>query len=696
MEFSFDRVACLNIRRSLSKEWLLTNGTGDYASGTVPYCPTRKYHGLLVANVQNPPGRHVLLSTTEDSIAGGGKEFFFSTRKHPNVFHPRGHEYLHDVSLHDWPVFTYRVGNLTIKRELILLRQKSTLILKYTVEGDDNALPALTLRVRPLFALRHFHTLTRAEGQASHHVGTYYNGIVVTPTNNLPRVHFFAQQAAHVVKHPDWYFNVEYLVEQERGFPFEEDLFAPGCLEVPITLGDSIYLCASTESPDAVCGTTRGSTLADLWKNESERRNALCMYTESLIGQLQRQGASFMVSREARTKEAAQEASINVIAGYHWFDAWGRDTFIALPGLTFCAGRKTKGLRILESVTKSIKNGLVPNMFHEGSGPHAYNSIDASLWYIWSVQKLLETMPGHEGWILEKLWGAIQEIIETYKGGVHPNLFVDEDGLLYAGTEDTQLTWMDAHAYGKPVTPRHGCAVELNALWYNALAFADYLAQLYGDPSPMSDQDLLRLRKAFTQKFWVNSNGGYLADVWHPSGADTSIRPNQILAVSLPYPILDEELQANVVECVRNNLLTPYGLRTLSPAHPSYRNFYEGNPDERDSAYHQGTVWPWLLGHYTEALLRTAWDTEGAVRNLLDTIEPLFSVHLLDAGIGGISEVFDASPPHRPNGCINQAWSVAEVLRSLTMLKNAAPDVYTSWEEMVLYRLQDPKGSQGR
>ncbi len=697
MEFSFDRIACLNIRRSMHKEWLLTNGTGDYASGTVPYCPTRKYHGLLVANMHNPPGRHVLLSTTEDSIAGGGKEFFFCTRKHPNIFHPRGHEYLHDVCLHDWPVFTYRIGDLNITREIVLLRKKSTVILKYTITGSGQ-LPPLTLRVRPLLALRHFHTIARAEGREQPHVTAYHNGMCVAASQDL-QVHVFTQDTATVQHSADWYYNVQYIVEEERGFPAEEDLFAPGFFELPISLGQALYVCASTESPEKVCATTRGSTLQELWKNETDRRRTLCSYTETLIGQLRRQGANFLVSREARNVKGTQElaeAPINVIAGYHWFDAWGRDTFIALPGLTFCAGRKTKGLRILESVTKSIKNGLVPNMFHEGDGPHAYNSIDASLWYIWSVQKLLDAMPGHEGWILEKLWEAIQEIIATYKGGVHANLFVDEDGLLHAGNEHTQLTWMDAHAYGKPVTPRHGYAVELNALWYNALAFADYLAQLFGDPSPMNDQQLLRLRKAFTQRFWVDSDGGYLADVWYPYGQDRSIRPNQILAVSLPYPIIDEDLQAHVVECVRNNLLTPYGLRTLSPAHQSYRNFYEGNPDERDSAYHQGTVWPWLLGHYTEALLRTAWDTDGAVRSLLDTIEPLFSVHLFDAGIGGISEIFDASPPHRPNGCINQAWSVSEVLRSLTMLKNAAPAVYAAWEETVLKKLQEPKGSQGR
>ncbi len=672
MKFCFDRVACLNIRRSLGKEWLLANGLGDYSSSTIPYCNTRKYHGLLVVNLPKLKGRHVLLSTTEDSLIGANKEFFFSTRKHPDVYFPCGHEYLQFVSVNDWPKFSYRIADLTITREIVLVRNRSLLLMKYVAQCD-HSIPPLTLRIKPLLAYRHFHRLMHKNNNVQQALQVQSDGISILPYDHMPALHMKGKGNLQIDTTFDWYHDVEYFVEAERGFPANEDLFKPAFFDFSLKLNEPIYLAASTDEIS--------EDLELLWDEETQARSNLTQVASDLIGQLTRQGSTFMIT--------PPHGLLEVLAGYHWFDAWGRDAFISLPGLTFCAGRTSKGKRVLESATKSIKHGLVPNIFGASEDSHAYNSIDASLWYIWAAQKLLQYQPEEEEWLKTNIWPAIKGIIAAYMSGNHQYISVDADGLLHAGDENTQLTWMDAQVNGKPVTPRFGCPVEINALWYNALAFAEYLATRFKEDAPVSSKYLRNMRIEFKKRFWVEDWGGYLADVWRENDCDISIRPNQIFAVSLPYPILEDDLHANVVECVRNKLLTPYGLRTLTPTHPYYCSAYQGSSEVRDNAYHQGTVWTWLLGHYTEALLRTAWDIDGAVKSLLDTLAPLFTEHLLDAGIGTLSEIFDASAPHRPNGCISQAWSVAEVLRSLLMLKEAAPEIYEAWEKPILLTLNN-------
>ncbi len=664
MKFCFDKAECQNIRKALRKEWLLTNGRGDYSSSTILYCNTRKYHGLLVAGLSSPPGRHVLLSTTEESVLAGGKEFFFSSRKHPGVYFPRGHENLVSMETGEWPHFRYKVGDLSVERELALVRGRTMLLFRYTVSCNGEH-PPLTLRIKPLLAYRSFHELTHENPDLQVRVHPSPGGFKIQPYNSMPPLFMQVQGNFEFFPGPDWYRNVDYLIEEERGFPHLEDLFMPGVFDIAMTPGEPILMAASTQHID--------EPLEELWADETARRKTLCAVSGQILSHFVRQGSRFLVS--------TPEGEHSVIAGYHWFDAWGRDALIALPGLTFCAGRLSKGTRVLESIGKTINNGLVPNCFANAGDAHAYNSVDASLWYVWAVQKLLHHLPDHIEWVYDHAWRAIKEIIDSYKNGVNPGIYMDGEGLLHAGNAQTQLTWMDAQVNGIPVTPRHGCPVEINALWYNALAFADHLASRFEDRRYNFTNLLRDLRSNFRRRFWVSRGGGYLGDVWRDGHLDTSIRPNQIFAVSLPYPVLEEDYQPFVVECVRNNLLTPYGLRTLSPGSQGYEPSYEGPPAKRDAAYHQGTVWPWLLGHYTEALLRVAWDTDEAARSLLATVRPLFSEHLRDAGLGCVSEVFDGSPPHKPGGCIAQAWSISECLRLLRLLQLAAPTVYAEWEE---------------
>lgn len=679
MRFTYDKAACQNTRRALRKEWLLTNGLGDYSSSSIIYCNTRKYHGLLVA--ASPNGREVLLSTMEESVFGGGKEFFISTRQHPSVLYPEGYQYLEKFDLDAWPQFTYRVGDVRIRREMLLLQGVTRLLLRWSIKGAESSgkMPPLTLRLKPLLAYRGFHQLTHANAQIRPTTVSAPGGFGISPYEGMPPLYFQAGSAHTFIPKPDWYKDVEYFQEHERGFEFSEDLFQPGIIEIPLPPlpeGGDIYLAVGTEELPLA-----GDELAKLWQEASSLRLELRKETPGFIGHLARRGQDFCVVDTNGTPQ--------IIAGYHWFDAWGRDTLIALPGLAFYGGRTEFGLDVLKAAAASIKDGLVPNMFGD-NGHHAYNSADASLWYAFAVQCYLKENPDGYEWIRENAWPALKNIVGGYRKGPGMGIYVDEDGLLHAGDFNTQLTWMDASVNGKPVTPRNGCPVELTALWYNTQAFVDHLAKKFGEPEWECYDDLLKLRRSFFEHFWVSRDGGYLGDVWRDGVLDQAIRPNQILAVSLPYRVLQEQYRPAVMKCVKDNLLTPYGLRTLAPGAANYKPHYQGSPEERDSAYHQGTVWPWLLGQYTDGLLRVSWDINRAAKSLLTKTMPLFADHLSDAGIGSISEVFDGNPPVLPNGTIAQAWSVAECLRMLITLKRVAPDVYSEWEHMLAERLATP------
>ncbi len=669
MKFRFNKPTCQNIRKSLRKEWIETNGLGDYASSSLICCNTRKYHGLLVADLEQPVGKHVLLSTLEESLLVGDRELFFSCRKHPGVYYPRGHEYLHEMEIGEWPIFRYRLGEVTLCRELMLIPGRRLLIVRYEVRGAGPDTPPMSLRVKPLLAFRHADHLTHANPDLRPETFSAPSGFSVRPYPALPPLFMQAQGEAIFDALPDWYRTVEYLVEQERGFAYQEDLFQPGVFDIRLVPGKPVYLTASTEAIRTAHGQ---DVIGAIWRQEAERRLEKARSTETLEGHLAHEGEKCLIRRSGG--EPA------VVAGYHWFGSWGRDTLIALPGLTFYAGRPDTGADVLARMGAAARDGRIPNCF-SADGNHAYNSVDASLWYVWAVQQMLRVLPDRKGFVREHCWPVIKAVIDAYGGGRVPLVSRDAEGFLSVGTPETQLTWMDATVDGRPVTPRHGQPVEISALWYNALAFADSLAKTFGEPE-WRQAGLDGMRAVFAKRHWVHDeqNGDFLADVWREGDVDTRVRPNQLFAISLPYPVLEEEYYANVLSRVRRCLLTPYGLRTLAPSAPDYRSLYEGGPAQRDGAYHQGTVWPWLLGAYGEALLRTAWDVPGSTRELLRTLRPLFAQHLGDAGMGSVSEIFDGDPPHLPNGCIAQAWSVAECLRLLHLLREAAPEVYAEWE----------------
>ena len=665
MDFNFDKAQCQNLRKSLRFEWLETNGLGDYASSSIVGCNTRKYHGLFVGNLDKPAGRYVLLSALEEEVVENGAKFPISSRQHPGNFYPHGHEYLRGVTIGAWPRFRYRVGDIILTREILMPRGRHCTLTRYSAEQRGSTRPDLKLIVRPLLAYRNFHQLTKANMDLRVKTWPAPSGFKIAPYEGMPELYMQTDAAFAFYPSPDWYYNVEYLMEHERGFSFTEDLFMPGEFELSLSPDKPAILCVS---PDAPCNA---DGLARLWDDETKRRLAKESSAQNIAGHLAREGEKFLFcdSRNGRS----------VMAGFPWFDAWGRDTMIALPGLTFCADRAQDGVDILNQTAQNMKGGIVPNVYAADGESHSYNSADASLWYVWAVQQMVKLLPTGLGMTKEHCWQAVRDIIAAYSTGRAPGTRMDDAGLLFTGSPDTQLTWMDATVNGRPVTPRWGCAVELNALWYNALCFENKLATTFGG-NPMWDKALIAgLKKEFIRRFW-DDRRGYLADVWRPEGADWSFRPNQIFAASLPEPLLERPEAAEMVGRVRTALLTPYGLRTLSPADPAYRSRYEGSPEERDSAYHQGTVWPWLLGAYTDAVMYSMWDHDIASRHILDTITPLLGKHLRDYGVGSIPEIFDAAPPTRPNGTPFQAWSVAEVLRALRTIQLAAPGEYRRWE----------------
>ena len=646
---------CANLGASLEREWLDTNGLGGYASSTVLNCNTRKYHGLLIANLDIPQGRHVILSSLEESVLLGKEETFLSMHKYPFVYHPRGDRYIDEFRLDVHPGFTYRIGEIVVKKDLMLVHHENTLLVRYRIESAPS--PVL-LRIKPLLAYRDIHDLSHENMFIRPKTYRIKNGFFISPYAGMPSLYAQTNRTSRFFPSPQWYKNCEYTKEQERGYPYQEDLFAPGLFEVSLPQGSEIIFYFSLRESQTKISST--------WEKEYQRRMDQTKVLDhhrdgTLIRRLYMPSNSFITSDG--------KGGHSIIAGYHWFYEWGRDTLISLPGLCFYTGRIKVGLEILRKIAEKRKQGLIPNCVSEDSKDMSYNSADASLWYFWCVQEFLKVTDDTEA-VKKYLWPVLVDILRQYYNGKPPFIELLPDGLLNVGNAETQLTWMDAKVDDRPVTPRNGCPVEINALWYNALCFVNGLSKKFGTKIEFDVKDVMECIKKSFEKFWIEEKG-YLADVWIPERniKDESVRPNQIFAVSLPHNPLQRQQMVKVVNKVTNELLTPYGLRTLSPLDPRYRGIYQGSVKKRDMAYHQGTIWPWLLGHYGDALLKVSQDRKAAMKTLKGILTNIGD-HLHNAGLGYVSEIFNGDPPHEPGGCIAQAWSVAEILRLSAEVEN--------------------------
>jgi predicted glycogen debranching enzyme len=659
MRFKVEDASCLRHEETLSLEWLETNGRGGYASSTILNCNTRKYHGLLVANLHTPMGRHVLLSRLEDSISVNGKECFLSCCQYPGVFVPGGRRFLSSFQLDECPRFVYETDHFRVRKSVMMMQGEDCVLVRYDVERCPDS---CILTLKPLMAYRGYHVLAVQNPYLRAETRAVRNGFVMEPYNGMPSICVRTNVTSKFLPSPVWYNHFEYEMERERGYDCHEDLFLPGIFEIPVKNGSTVIVSASlsesrrplkkkweVESARRVDEIREAEALVEDYKHEEDRANARDLILS---------GRQFLI----RTPSGRP----TVIAGYHWFTDWGRDTLISLPGLTFCSGRSQEGIAILISIGKHEKEGLLPNFFSDHGQDNAYNTVDTSLLYFWAVQQMLK-YTGETRIIREEIWPVLKSILRHYMEGTLFNIRMSENGLLHAGDEKTHLTWMDATVNGEPVTPRWGYAVEINALWFNAVCFADELARRFDEPEFHFHDLIEKIKKSFVDTFWIEGDD-YLGDVYCNGSLDRSIRPNQIVAVSLPSSPLTPDRWPGVVDRVRRQLLTPFGLRTLSPEDAKYEAHYGGGGPARDRAYHQGTVWPWLLAQFGEAYLRVAEDKAAAGTFLLDHLRRLVREHMPTAGVGFISEIFDGDPPHRPNGCVAQAWSSAGLIRLYSLL----------------------------
>jgi predicted glycogen debranching enzyme len=649
-----DESTCRDLDRARKLEWLETNGLGGYASSTIIGLNTRRYHGLLTAATKPPVGRFVLLSKIEETVVAGDRRWDLSVNQYLGAVHPQGHNHLAEVRLDPFPVFVYEIEGMRIEKNVFMAHGENSTVIQYEISG---AIPKgdCFLELRPMIAFRDYHSTTRRNDALDPAVRCEAGMATVAPYHGLPDLHF-GHDADSVEPSGNWYFNFEYGVERERGLDAREDLFNPFVLRFDLESRATATVIASTERRHAADADA-------LLRAETNRRSRIARNAPSddpLVQQLAIAADQFIVERGQGN---------TVIAGYHWFADWGRDTMIALPGLTLAAGRPGIARNILQAFIQSADRGMLPNRFPDAGETPEYNTVDATLWLFEAVRAYLQYTGDHE-FVLTGLYPKLREILDWHRRGTRYGIRVDADGLLACGEPGVQLTWMDAKIGDWVVTPRSGKPVEIQALWYNALQILRDLASRAGDSETAGSlRDLAQQAKSsFNAKFW-NPAEGCLHDVVDGDTADAAIRPNQIFAVSLRHSMLSLKRQRQIADRVQSELLTPLGLRSLSPRDLNYRPRYEGGVFERDSAYHQGTVWPWLMGPFISAYVKVHKGTETARREAARMLRP-FEEHLRSGMLGQVSEIADASSPYEPRGCAAQAWSVAELLRA------AVEDVY--------------------
>lgn len=643
MKMSFDKSITQNSDEAIRREWLETNGLGGWASSTISGAHSRRYHGLLVAATKPPVGRMVMLSKLDETIEIDGKRYELSANCYPGVVHPRGFEFLQSFEKEIFPQFEYEAGGVCLQKTIVALNGENTTVVLYEVLDAPGE---FELELQPFMAPRDYHSMSHAN-DAIRRDAEFNKGIFrVMAYDGVPEL-FIAVPGATFEAKQAWYHNFEYGIEQYRGLDFKEDLFTHGVFKRKLRKGDKLGVIVSIEPVE-------GRNAFELVRSEEQRRLKLLdllpvrdQFTETLA----LAADQFIVKRGEGLK--------TLIAGYHWFSDWGRDTMIALPGICLVTGRFDEARKILRAFAQSVSQGMLPNRFPDAGEHPEYNTADATLWFFVAIYKYLQ-YSHDEAVVREEFMPVLRDIIGWHDRGTRYNIHVDTDGLLYAGEVGVQLTWMDAKVGNWVVTPRQGKAVEINALWFNALAIYGHLADRLNLPAERFNERAAAVKEKFEETFWNEKVGG-LYDYINGEYRDDAIRPNQIFALSLPFQLLEGSRAESVLQLVEEKLYTPFGLRSLSSDHPAYRLHYGGDQLMRDSAYHQGTVWSWLLGPYVSALVNVRGDeARQKARSILEAIKP----HFYEGGIGTISEIFDAAPPELPRGCVAQAWSVGEVLRA--------------------------------
>ena len=641
MKLKKDKSFLQDFYQAAECEYLETNGLGGWSGSSITGAHTRRYHGLFVAAINPPTDRMVLLSKLDETIIAGENRFELSCNLYDgDVLHPNGNQYLESFSKDFFPEWIYNAGAVQLKKTICMIRDENTVVIKYEVE---RAATSFTLELLPLIAARGYHELGHASPRM-HWDADFKNGIFHNQPDGVNNVYISVPGSTY--QHtPRWFNNFKYSVEQYRGLDYTEDLFNHGTFCVQLEKGDELNIIISTENPE-------GRDANDLIKQEYKRRKKLLkgQPDDETLRQLILAADQFIVKRNEDLK--------TVIAGYHWFTDWGRDTMISLPGLTLSTGRFDDAKKILAAFAQSVTMGMLPNRFQEKEPPE-YNNVDGTLWYFIAVYKYLQAS-GDKKFVLEEILPVLKEIIDWHFKGTRYNIHVDEDGLLYAGEAGQQLTWMDARIGTWVVTPRMGKPVEIQALWYNVLKIFAELLRLNKQKKEAEaiETSAAKGKESFDKLFWY-AEGNYLYDVIDENGKpNAELRPNQLFAISLPFALIEGKKAEAVLKVVEEKLYTPVGLRSLPMEDVHYVHYYGGDQWHRDSSYHEGTVWSWLLGAYVDALMKVRRE-KSEVKNVIEK----FKYHLNEECIGQVSEIFDADAPHHPRGCVAQAWGVAEVLR---------------------------------
>lgn len=653
---------------ALQMEWLVTNSLGGYASSTVLGLNTRKYHGLLVAAMDPPGKRTVCLAKVDEDVIIGDSIYRLGANEFHDKIFPQGYMFLKEFSVAPFPTFTYNVEKMTVKKTICMSHKKNIVIALYTfLNGTENQ---AKVKFFPLLSDRRFHSvIDHLKEPISFR--QEQDGLKVKLTFADPKATvIMTATAGEFVEQPNWVERLHYREESVRGEIDTDDCYQPGYYELPLEAHKetriALITAASEDAKQAeIVLNSVGSRTMDIDQLLATELERCSVFLDGFYGSRKALHLADWLRWVALSTDSFVVRNTNdegsIIAGYFWFESWGRDTFISLPGLLLVTGRFEDAKHVLLNFSNYVKRGLIPNIILDESGQPLYNTVDGTLWYVNAVLQYLK-YTGDFGFVQRELWEKLKSIIENHEKGTEYEICLDSDGLLAHGS---RLTWMDACIEGEVVTPRVGKAVEIQALWYNALRIMQLLANRFGEKALAEKYAVMaqQTSKSFNEKFW-NAEKNCLFDVVEENGVDPSLRPNQIIAVSLDFTMLENDENEKIVDFVQREFLTPFGLRTLSRSDPRYKGVYTGVMRVRDQAYHNGAVWPWLIGPFTTAFIKAKGNSDKNRDFMLkNVIQPLFEKKIMIAGLGQISEIFDGDPPHTPRGCIAQAWSVAEPLR---------------------------------
>ena len=645
MYLSFKKDQLINLEYSLAREFLGTNRGGGYCSSTLVFCNTRKYHGLLVVPIEKFRGKnYVMLSSLDETILQHGRDFNFGVHKYEGTYEPRGHKYIVDISYEKAFTVTYQVGGVLLKKEILMVHNAPQVLIRYTLEDAHSA---TLLRLNPLLAFRDIHSLSKQNPVANTQVEVVDGGVRAKLYPEFPYLYMQLSKPANFGGAAYWNNNIYYTKEKERGYDFQEDLLSVGAFEVSLKKGESIVFSASLEEANP---KNLAKDFSKFLKERADRNS----FEECL----QYTASQFIIQKAGETR---------IKAGYHWYDSTTRDTFIALPGIALSGSTAKIFDEVLQSALKYCYNGR----FARDISTHIVNPVfdaDTSLWFFWTLQQYEKETTRTKKQIWKEYGETLKAILNAFKSREHKTIRMDDNGLIWSDDLSRPLTWFNAESNYGAIVPRNGYVVEVNALWYNAVCYALELAKDTKDKTFLSEWGTMpeTIAESFNQIFWIESEK-YLADYANHTHQNTEVRPNQLLACALDYSPLSEKRQRKVLAIITQELLTPKGLRSLSPESPRYEGESVGNVFVRDKATFNGSVHPWFVGFYVEANLKLFGDTyipDG--KAFLENFEEEINTH----GVGLISAIYDGNPPFNPRGCISNAKNVAEILRAQWLLSD--------------------------